>query len=1038
MRVFEVAKDLSVQAEALVHLLRELDIPVRSHMSDISDEHVARVRTWLERERRLGHKNVEQAVEAAIGDAASAPRRRRRKREDLPEGESGDEPSDSTASPMADAAEAIMAEAAEAAADRGAELVTVGGREPTGGTVIVDSSLPPRAEAEEPAPAAQASAPVAEAAPVAAPEPARPEPARPTPVRPESARPTPVRPEPARPAAEAAPAAPEVVAEAPAAPAEPAEPARPTPVRPEPARPETLRPAASARPTGASGGGANPPPPARPESARGAPIPARPAGAPTPARGEGGRPTPPSVRPARPGDRDSREPRRDGGGPPRPAREGADSGPRPARPFGAPTPARAGFPAAGGGGAPRPAGAGAGAAGAAGGKKDNKKKGKKGKGWVDQGAVDDAFKKTMAAMGSGGRKKRKGPQRDMGAIREERREAERARRAEEEATVRVNEFLTVAELAELIDVPAPQIIGSAFKNLGLMVTINQRLDFDQIELLLDEFGFKAVREEEYGSELVEEAAAADDEADLKPRPPVVTVMGHVDHGKTSLLDYIRKTNVIAGESGGITQHIGAYHVEMADGRSISFLDTPGHAAFTAMRARGAEVTDVVILVVAADDSVMPQTIEAISHAKNAGVPIVVAVNKVDLPDANPNKVKQDLLQYGIVLEDFGGDVMSADVSAKRGMGMDLLLEKVLLQADLLELRANPDRDAVGTVIEAQLDVGKGPVATVLVTGGTLRVGDHVVVGQQHGRIRAMLDERGKPVKAAGPAIPVQILGLSGVPGAGDQMVSMEPDRAAEVAQTRQRLEREKRMRIRSRGVKLTDLSKMMAQQADGSATLNLVIKGDVDGSVQALSDALEQLSTPEVHVQVIHRAVGAINESDVLLASTSTAIVVGFHVRPTAEARVTAEREDVDIRLYNIIYEAVEEVKLAMEGLLSPEQREVMLGTAEIRQLFKVPRVGTVAGCMVTSGILDRRGRIRVIRDAVQVYEGELESLKRFKDDAREVREGFECGLNIRNFNDVKIGDVLECYRVEEFARTLANAGSVPGSDSPRESRDSR
>ncbi|HEU4451438.1 MAG TPA: translation initiation factor IF-2, partial [Longimicrobium sp.] len=460
-----------------------------------------------------------------------------------------------------------------------------------------------------------------------------------------------------------------------------------------------------------------------------------------------------------------------------------------------------------------------------------------------------------------------------------------------------------------------------------------------------------------------------------------------------------------------------------------FLDTPGHAAFTAMRARGAEVTDVVILVVAADDSVMPQTVEAISHARNAGVPLIVAVNKVDLPDANPMKVKQDLLQYGIVLEDFGGDVMSADVSAKRGQGMDELLEKVLLQADLLELKANPDREAVGTVIEAQLDVGKGPVATVLVTGGTLRVGDHVVVGQQHGRIRAMLDERGKPVKKAGPAIPVQILGLSGVPGAGDQMIAMEADRAAEVAQTRQRLEREKRMRIRSRGVKLTDLSKMMAQQAGGSATLNLVIKGDVDGSVQALSDALEQLSTPEVQVQVIHRAVGAINESDVLLASTSTAIVVGFHVRPTAEARATAEREDVDIRLYNIIYEAVEEVKLAMEGLLSPEQREVLLGTAEVRQLFKVPRVGTVAGCMVTSGVLDRRGRIRVIRDAVQVYEGELESLKRFKDDVREVREGFECGLNIRNFNDVKIGDVLECYRVEEFARTLANAGTVPGSD---------
>ncbi|HYH81930.1 MAG TPA: translation initiation factor IF-2, partial [Longimicrobium sp.] len=489
------------------------------------------------------------------------------------------------------------------------------------------------------------------------------------------------------------------------------------------------------------------------------------------------------------------------------------------------------------------------------------------------------------------------------------------------------------------------------------------------------------------------------------------------------------TNVIAGEAGGITQHIGAYHVELPDGRAISFLDTPGHAAFTAMRARGAEVTDVVILVVAADDSVMPQTIEAISHARNAGVPVVVAVNKVDLPDANPMKVKQDLLQHGIVLEDFGGDVMSADVSAKKGMGVDDLLVKVLLQADLKELRANPNREAVGTVIEAQLDVGKGPVATVLVTNGTLRVGDHVVVGQQHGRVRAMLDERGRPVKTAGPAIPVQILGLSGVPGAGDQMLVMEADRATEVAQTRQRLDREKRMRLRSGGVKLTDIGKMLAR--GDNATLNLVIKGDVDGSVQALSDSLEQLSTTEVRVQVIHRGVGAINESDVLLASTSAAIIIGFHVRPTGEARAVAEREDVDIRLYNIIYEAVEEVKSAMEGLLAPEQREVMLGTAQVRQLFKVPRVGTVAGCMVTSGVLDRRGRIRVIRDAVQVYEGELESLKRFKDDAREVREGFECGLNIKNFNDVKVGDVLECYRVEEIARTLAGAAA----DAEREGR---
>ncbi len=553
-----------------------------------------------------------------------------------------------------------------------------------------------------------------------------------------------------------------------------------------------------------------------------------------------------------------------------------------------------------------------------------------------------------------------------------------------------------------------------------MVTINQRLDFDQIELLLDEFGFEAVREDEYGADM-EEEVEEDRPEDLRPRPPVVTVMGHVDHGKTSLLDYVRKTNVIAGEAGGITQHIGAYHVEVEGERAISFLDTPGHAAFTAMRARGAEVTDVVILVVAANDSVMPQTIEAISHAKNAGVPMIVAVNKVDLPEANPGKVKQDLLQHGVVLEEFGGEVMSAEISAKKGTGMDDLLEKVLLQAEILELQANPDRDAVGTVIEAQLDVGKGPVATVLVTNGTLRVGDHVVVGLYAGRIRAMLDERGNQVQEAGPAIPVQILGLPGVPGAGDQLLALEADRAAEIAQTRQRLEREKRMRIKSRGVKLTDISKML--ERGETTTLNLVIKGDVDGSVQALSDSLEQLSTKDVRVQVIHRGVGAINESDVLLASTSGAIVIGFHVRPSADARSIAEREDVDIRLYNIIYEAVAEVRAAMEGLLSPEEREILLGTAEVRQIFKVPRVGTVAGCMVTHGEIQRRGRVRVIREGVQVYEGELGSLKRFKDDVREVREGFECGLNVSNFNDIKVGDVIECYRVEEVARTLAGAG---------------
>jgi translation initiation factor IF-2 len=680
---------------------------------------------------------------------------------------------------------------------------------------------------------------------------------------------------------------------------------------------------------------------------------------------------------------------------------------------GAPAPPRAG-------GRPDAPAAGTAGAGAAAGKRRKKDK-KKGRG-VDQEAVDQMFKKTMAAMegGTGGRRRRKS--RDMGPSAQERREEERERQRQEEATtVRVNEFLTVAELAEMIDRTATEIITSAFKNLGLMVTINQRLDFDQIELLLDEFGFQAIREEEYGGE-AEYEIAEDTEEQLEWRPPVVTVMGHVDHGKTSLLDYVRKTNVIAGEAGGITQHIGAYNVDLPSGRSITFLDTPGHAAFTAMRARGAEVTDLVILVVAADDSVMPQTIEAISHARNAGVPLIVAVNKVDLPDSNPMRVKQDLLQHGVVLEDFGGDVMSAEVSAKQGMGMDDLLEKVLLQAEILELKANPNREAHGVVIESQLDVGKGAIATVLVTNGTLRVGESFVCGLYDGRVRAMLDERGNAVTAAGPATPVQILGFNGVPQAGDQLVALDPLRASEIAQTRQRLDREKRMRIKSRGVKLWDLSKLLAKGEE--AQLNLVIKGDVDGSVQALSDALEQLSTPEVKVDVIHRAVGAINESDVLLASTAGAIVIGFHVRPSGEARVIAEREDVDIRLYNIIYEAVAEVRAAMEGLLSPEEREVLLGAAQVRQIFKVPRVGTVAGCMVTDGEIQRRSRVRVVRDGVQVYEGELGSLKRFKDDVREVREGFECGLNVSNFNDIKVGDVIECYRVEEVARTLSTASS--------------
>jgi translation initiation factor IF-2 len=655
------------------------------------------------------------------------------------------------------------------------------------------------------------------------------------------------------------------------------------------------------------------------------------------------------------------------------------------------------------------------------GRKKDKKKGKR-RGGVDQDAVQGNVQRVMAELkggGGGGRKKRRKGQSGPSREEMETRAEEVRQRAEEEAkTVRVNEFLTVAELSELIDVPSSQLVGAAFKNLGLMVTINQRLDFDQIELLLDEFNFKAVREEEYAEVAEEEVADAPET--LRPRPPVVTVMGHVDHGKTLLLDSIRKTNVVAGESGGITQHIGAYHVELDDGRTVSFLDTPGHAAFTAMRARGADVTDIVVLMVAADDSVMPQTIEAISHARNAGVPLVVAINKVDLPAANPGRVKQELLQHQVMVEDFGGDVLYAEVSAKTGQGIDELLEKILLQAEILELQANPDRPAQGTVIESKLDVGKGAVATVLVQKGTLRVGDSFVLGKFDGRVRALLDERGRQVPEAGPGIPVQLLGAGGVPQAGDTLQVMDADRAGEIAQTRQRLEREKQLRIKDRGLKLGDFAAFMGRGE--VSVLPLIVKADVDGSIQAVADSLEQLSTGEVRVEIVHRAVGAINESDVLLAETAKAVIIGFRVRPDANARNLAESAGVDIRLYEVIYEAVDEIKMALEGMLSPEERERILGTAEVREVFKISRVGTVAGSYVTEGIMDRKARARVIRDGILVYNGEFASLKRFKDDVREVREGFECGIGITNFNDVKVGDVIECYTVEEFARTLAGS----------------
>jgi translation initiation factor IF-2 len=920
MRVYEVAREFKVDAEKMLTILRGMGARVTSEASQVDDAAVAKLRARLERERRAGHTDLEESLEAVVEDAQPAGRRRRRRKEDAPaEG-------DSTIAPAADAADALAAEAAEEAAASGEDVAAPIFEEPERPEVVV---APIESELTQ------------QAAPDAT-------------VHTEEAVDKEVADDVLEPVEESAPH--EV--------ADPVE-AESQPEDVPAAESEQRQTASRQQPTAEQ----------RPKLRRAAEVLGK---------------TPP--RSASPSPAASAAP----GGQVRIQAEGFTQDGR-----------RAAAPAGNAAGGSAPTGTA--------GKKDKKKKKQR---RVDQDAVQENIARVMTELKTGGKKRRHRREEAPSRVTME---AERQRRAVEDATtVRVNEFLTVAELSQVIDVPATQIVASAFKNLGLMVTINQRLDFDQIELLLEEFGFRAVREEEYGGDLTEDAVAPDRAEDLVQRPPIVTIMGHVDHGKTSLLDYIRKTNVIAGESGGITQHIGAYHVDLQDGRLITFLDTPGHAAFTAMRARGAELTDIVVLVVAADDSVMPQTIEAISHAKNAGVPIIVAVNKIDLPGAEPSKIKQDLLQQGVVVEDFGGSVLSAEVSAKKGSGVPDLLEKILLQAEMLDLKANPDRGAQGTVVEAQLDVGKGAVATVLVTNGTLHVGDNFVCGHYDGRIRAMLDERGKPTTKAGPGIPVQILGISGVPGAGDNLVVMDAERASEISGTRQRLEREKQLRIKSRGVKLTDISRMLAEGK--TATLNLIIKGDVDGSVQALSDALLQLGTSEVKVDVIHRGVGAINESDVLLATSAGAVVIGFHVRPTGEARNVAAREGVDIKLYSIIYEAVEDVRAALEGMLTPEEREVLLGVAEVRQLFKVPRVGTIAGCYVTEGIIDRKSRVRVVRDAVQVYEGELGSLKRFKDDVREVREGFECGLNVEGFNDIKIGDHVECYRVESIARTLAGA----------------
>ena len=654
---------------------------------------------------------------------------------------------------------------------------------------------------------------------------------------------------------------------------------------------------------------------------------------------------------------------------------------------------------------------------------DGRRKGKKGrKSYVDQEAVQANILKTLQGMKAGPRGKRRSDEPSYRELLASRTAEEQER---EKTRIRVNEFISVAELAEQMKIPATQIVQFAFKELGLMVTVNQRLDFDQIELIASEFGFQAVREGEYAAELgttpVEEAPE-----DLKPRPPVVTIMGHVDHGKTSLLDYIRKTNVVAGEAGGITQHIGAYHVSLPSGQALTFLDTPGHEAFTAMRARGAQVTDLVILVIAADDQVMPQTVEAISHARNAGVPLVVAINKIDLPAANIAKVKQDLLQHNVVLEEFGGTVLSTEISAKKGTGVDELLEKVLLQSELLDLKANPEGAAHGTVLEATLDPGKGPLATILVQRGTLRQGDSFICGKFSGRVRALSDERGKPVKEAGPSIPAQVLGFEGVPSAGDTFVVVtDANEARDIAQKRQRLEREAQNRRGARGATLEDISR--ALQEGQVSQLKIIIKADQGGPAEALADALAQLSTAEVRVEVIHRGVGAISESDVLLAKASGAIILGFHVRPDANARSTAEREGVDVRTYRIIYEAVEDVRAALEGLLKPEEREQVVGEAEVLQLFKVSKVGTIAGSIVRSGTIQRTARVRVVRDGTLIYTGNLSSLRRFKDDVKEVREGLECGIGVENFNDLKVGDRIEAFRIEEVRRTLQPAAGATG-----------
>jgi len=585
-------------------------------------------------------------------------------------------------------------------------------------------------------------------------------------------------------------------------------------------------------------------------------------------------------------------------------------------------------------------------------------------------------------------------------------EQELAEQEQQEKILKLTEFVTVNELATMMDVPINRVIGACM-TLGIMVTMNQRLDAETLSIVADEFGFEV----EFATANIEEAIHIEEDKpeDLVPRAPIVTVMGHVDHGKTSLLDYIRKENVIAGESGGITQHIGAYGVRLESGERITFLDTPGHEAFTAMRARGTKVTDIAIIVVAADDDVMPQTKEAISHAQAAGVPIIFAINKIDKPNANPAKIKERLAGMNLLVEEWGGKIQSQDISAKKGIGVQELLEKVLLEAEVLELKANPNKAAIGTVVEAALDKGRGYVSTVLVENGTLHVGDYVLAGTNSGKIRAMHDERGKKVKEAGPSTPITILGLDGAPQAGDKFYVFEDEKEAkQIVAKRAQLQREQSVRTQ-RHITLDEIGRRIA--LGDFKQLNIILKGDVDGSVEALTDSFQKLSTEEIQISIIHKGVGAITESDVLLASASDAIIIGFNVRPMTNARALAEKESIDIRTYSIIYDAINDLKDAMEGMLSPVFKEEVTGTVEIRELFKISKVGTIAGCMVTDGKIYRNSKIRLIRDNVVIYTGELSSLKRFKDDVKEVSKGYDCGLQIKNYNDIHEGDVIEAYQ---------------------------